>query len=72
MNGMKFHSNKPSVKLVFTATIGDKASYDKIVSKLAEQGIMEMKNGQYVPKGMGDEFAFNMDGKILPLRVITM
>ena len=65
MNGMKFHNNKPSVKLVFTATIGDKTSYDKIVSKLAEQGIMEMKNGQYVPKGMGDEFAFNMDGKNL-------
>ena len=67
MNGMKFHSNRPSVKLVFTATIGDKAAYDKIVSKLAEQGIMEMKNGQYVPQGMGNEFAFNMDGKHLTI-----
>jgi len=66
-NGMKFHSNKPSAKLVFTATIGDKAAYDKIVSKLADQGIMEMKNGQYVPKGLGDEFSFNMDGKNLTI-----
>jgi hypothetical protein len=66
-NGMKFHSKKPSAKLVFTATIGDKAAYDKIVSKLAEQGIMEMKNGQYVPQGLGDEFAWNMDGKTLTI-----
>jgi len=67
MNGMKFHSNRPSAKLVFTATIGDKAAYDKIVSKLAEQGMMEMQNGQYVPREMGDEFAFNMDGKHLTI-----
>jgi hypothetical protein len=66
-NGMKMHSNKPSAKLVFTAAIGDKAAYDKIASKLADQGIMEMKNGQYVPQGMGDEFAWNMDGKTLTI-----
>src|SRR6266487_4039647 len=46
-NGMKYHSKRPSVKLVFNATIGDKAAYDKIVSKLADQGLMEMQNGQY-------------------------
>lgn len=63
-NGMKIHANRPSAKMVFNATIGDKASYNKIVSKLAEQGIMEMKNGQYVPQGMGD-VAWNMDGKNL-------
>jgi hypothetical protein len=67
VNGMKLHSNKPSAKLVFTATIGDKAAYDKIVSKLAEEGIMEMKNGQYVPAGLGDDFVFNMDGKNLTI-----
>lgn len=57
----------PSAKLIFNATIGDKAAYDKIVSVLAKEGLMEMKNGQYVPvpMGMGDKFAWNMDGKNL-------
>ena len=66
-NGNKFSVKQPSAKLLFNATIGDKAAYDKIVSKLADQGLMEMKNGQYVPKAMGDEFAYNMNGKNLIL-----
>jgi hypothetical protein len=66
-NGMQFHGNRPSAKMVFTATIADTASYNKIVSKLAAQGVMEMKNGQYVPAGMGNEFAWNMDGKNLTI-----
>jgi hypothetical protein len=56
---------RPTAKLLFNATIGDKGAYDKIVSKLADQGLMEMQNGQYVPKAMGDEFAYNMNGKNL-------
>jgi hypothetical protein len=64
-NGMKFKSKQTVGKLVFNAAIGDKASYDKIVSKLAEQGEMEMQNGQYVPKGFGNELAWSMDGKNL-------
>lgn len=64
-DGMKFHTSRPTAKLVFNATIGDKAAYDKIAAKLAEQGLMEMKNGQYVPAHMGDELAWNMDGKNL-------
>lgn len=64
-NGNKSSVKQPSAKLLFNATIGDKAAYDKIVSKLADQGLMEMKNGQYVPKAMGDEFAYNMNGKNL-------
>ncbi len=64
-NGNKFTTRQPIVKLVFNAAIGDKASYDKVVSKLADQGIMEMQNGQYVPKAMGTEYAWNMNGKNL-------
>jgi len=56
---------RPTAKLLFNATIGDKAAYDKIVSKLADQGLMEMQNGQYVPRAMGNEFAYNMNGKNL-------
>jgi hypothetical protein len=59
--------NKPLAKLVFNATIGDKAAYDKIVSVLAKEGLMEMKDGQYVPAPMGDKFAWNMDGKNLTI-----
>ena len=62
--GEKFTSKQPSAKLIFNAAISDKAAYDKIAAKLAEQGMMEQINGQYVPTGMG-EFAFSMDGKNL-------
>jgi len=66
-NGNKSNVKQPSAKLLFNATIGDKAAYAKIVSKLADQGLMEMKNGQYVPRAMGDKFAYNMNGKNLIL-----
>ncbi|MEP6844677.1 MAG: DUF4836 family protein [Panacibacter sp.] len=59
-----FKSKRPSAKLVFNATIGDKAAYDKVAAKLAEEGMMEMKNGQYVPKDFGG-MAWSMDGKNL-------
>ena len=61
--------SKPSAKLIFNATIGDKAAYDKIVSVLVKEGLMEMKDGQYVPvpMGMGDKFAWSMDGKNLTI-----
>lgn len=62
---------QPVGKLVFNATIGDKAAYDKIVAKLAEMGEMEMKNGQYVPKGMGDYISWNMNGKNLVVATDT-
>lgn len=57
----------PSAKFVFNAAIGDKAAYDKIVSVLVKEGIMVMKDGQYVPAPMGDKFAWNMDGKNLTI-----
>lgn len=69
--GMKFKSRQPVGKLIFNATIGDKAAYDKIVTKLAEMGEMEMKNGQYVPKGMGDYLTWNMNGKNLVVATDT-
>lgn len=69
--GMKYKSKTPVGKLVFNATIGDKAAYDKIVAKLAEMGEMEMKNGQYVPKGMGDYISWNMNGKNLVVATDT-
>lgn len=69
--GMKYKSKTPVGKLVFNATIGDKAAYDKIVAKLAEMGEMEMKNGQYVPKGMGDYITWNMNGKNLVVATDT-
>ncbi len=59
--------SEPVGKLIFNATIGDKAAYDKIVSSLAKMGEMEMKNGQYVPMGMGDYLTWNMTGKNLIL-----
>ena len=65
--GMKMKSNSPVGKLIFNASIGDKASYDKIVSSLAKMGEMEMKNGQFVPMGIGDYLTWNMTGKNLIL-----
>jgi len=64
-NGNKAITRRPTAKLLFNATIGDKAAYDKMVSKLADEGLMEMHNGQYVPKAMGGEFAYDMNGKNL-------
>ena len=63
-NGMQFKSKSPGAKLIFNAAIADKATYDKLAAKLADQGLMEMKNGQYVPSHM-DGMAFSMDGKNL-------
>ena len=54
----------PSAKLVFNATIGDKAAYEKVMAKLAEMGEAENVNGQYVPKGLGG-MAWMMNGKNL-------
>ncbi|MBG9375689.1 DUF4836 family protein [Panacibacter sp. DH6] len=54
----------PVVKLVFNATIGDKAAYEKVMAKLAEAGEAENINGQYVPKGLGG-MAWMMNGKNL-------
>lgn len=45
-------TKKPVFKLLFNASIGDKASYDKVVSGLASKGIMVQENGQYVVQGM--------------------
>lgn len=55
---------QPTAKLIFNATIGDKASYNKIVSKLAEKGIMEKQGDQYVPKDLQmDGSAWNTTDK---------
>lgn len=59
-------TKQPTARLIFNATIGDKATYDKIAAKLAEQGMMEERNGQFVPTGMG-EFAFSVTDKNLVL-----
>jgi len=59
-----YKSNRPTAKVIFNATIADKAAYDKVAAKLAENGMMEMKNGQYVPKDLGG-MAWSMDGKNL-------
>ncbi|CAN5797922.1 hypothetical protein BH10BAC2_BH10BAC2_30550 [soil metagenome] len=61
-----YKSKKPAAKVIFNATIGDKAAYDKVISKLAEgeNDMFEMKNGQYVPKQL-DGMAWSMDGKNL-------
>lgn len=64
-NGMKIRGNRPTAKVVFNATIADKNAYNKIMSKLADQGWMELKNGQYVPAAMGSQLGWNMDGKNL-------
>lgn len=47
VQGYKYSA--PVAHLIVDAAIGDKASYDKIVSQLAKQGLMVQKNGQYVP-----------------------
>lgn len=60
---MKMKTKVP--KLLFNATIADKAAYDKVAAKLAENGMMEMQNGQYVPKKDGSNVAWSMDGKNL-------
>jgi len=62
--GEDIKMKKPGAKLIFNAAIGDKAAYDKVMSKLAETGEVEMRNGQYVPKMPGG-MAWNMDGKNL-------
>ncbi len=56
----------PSAKLLFDARIGDKASYEKVVSALAEKGIMVKQGDQYLPKLMLDNpdgFAMQTDDK---------
>lgn len=63
-DGHVYKSKRPTAKVIFNATIADKASYDKVAAKLAENGMMEMKNGQYVPKDLGG-MAWSMDGKNL-------
>lgn len=52
----------PSAKLLINAAIGDKAAYNKIMSKLAEKGLMVQKNGEYMQKDMaeGDADGFTM------------
>jgi len=55
-------SKSPTAKLVINAAIGDKASYDKIVSALAAKGMMVQQNGQYVFSDMGG-FAMSTDDK---------
>jgi hypothetical protein len=59
-----YKTKRPTAKILFNATIGDKAAYDKVMGKLAEAGEVEMVNGQYVPKGLSG-IAWNMDGKNL-------
>ncbi len=55
---------EPTGKLIFNAAIGDKATYDKIVSKLADKGLMIKQGNQYVPKDMGtDGTAMNTTDK---------
>jgi len=44
----------PTYKILFNAAIGDKASYDKVVSGLTAKGIMTEQNGQYVFGNMND------------------
>ncbi len=56
--------SQPNAKLIFNAAIGDKASYDKIVSALTAKGLMVQQGGQYVPPQMGS-FVMNVDNKNL-------
>lgn len=63
-DGVKIKGSVPEAKLLFNATIGDKASYDKIVTSLAKSGNMIEENGQFVPPGF-DGISWNMNGKNL-------
>lgn len=58
-------TKRMTANVIFNATIADKAAYDKVAAKLAENGLMEMRNGQYVPKKDGSGIAWSMDGKNL-------
>jgi hypothetical protein len=70
-DGQVYKSKRPTAKVIFNATIADKAAYDKVAAKLAENGLMEMKNGQYVPKELGG-MAWSMDGKNLIIATDTV
>ncbi len=65
----QYKIKQPTFKLLFNATIGDKAAYDKIVNALAAKGIMVQQNGQYVFKEMAEGnaggYVMNADGKNL-------
>lgn len=65
-NNPRMKIKTPSAKLLFDAKIGDKASYEKVVSALAEKGIMVKEGNQYIPKLMQDNpdgFAMQTDDK---------
>ena len=64
IEGETFTTKSPTVKLIFNATIGDKAAYEKVMSKLAATGEVENVNGQYVPKNLGG-MSWLMNGKSL-------
>lgn len=62
--GEKINYTKPEFDFIFNMKIADVASYNKIAAALTSKGLMEMKNGRYVPKNMEDA-GFLMNGKNL-------
>lgn len=54
-------------KMLITAPIGNKSSFDKVMGALAKMGIVEQKAGQWVPKGVSadEAWSFHTDDKSL-------
>ncbi len=67
IEGYKY--NAPAANIIISASIGDKAKYDKIIAQLANKGLMEKQpNGQYVPSFMAENpngFTMYSDAKRL-------
>lgn len=56
----------PQYKLLVNATVGDKASYDKVAGNLAQKGWMVQQNGQYIIPAMNTAgFEFKVTDKNL-------
>lgn len=64
--GEKINYTKPEFDFIFNIKIADTVSYNKIAAALTNRGLMEMKDGRYVPKNM-DDGGFLMNGKNLLL-----
>jgi hypothetical protein len=56
---------KTAVDYLVNIPIGDKKKYDKLMSELVAKGLLEQKDGQYIPKGAGADtsVAFSTDDK---------
>jgi len=63
LSGSGPQNNNP--KILTVIPIGDKASYNKVMSALAKMGMMEQVDGQWMPKGIkpDDDWSFHSDDK---------